>query len=169
MFADRPLFRYPMDKSTIQHREVKVARGGEESREVADKVEVHVERGTEKAFHFEGESEYFLEGSAHWDEPCLQQQRDLLRRSWKLQVAMLKFWELLGKASDEQATKGEYCVLHKKMTAVLAPELSEDDADAAADDDWREDAGGEPTITLSKFVSGLFSVADLWTDSVEEE
>ena len=121
------------------------------------------------AFHFEGDTHYYEQGSAHWDEPEYVQRRSALRRSLKLQVEVLKFWELLGVRTEEVATKASYAAVHAKIAAVLAPDLTKAEAEAALQEDWAQDAGpGALNISLAQYRDGIFSIADLWTDSVEE-
>lgn len=120
-------------------------------------------------FSFAGDNEYYTKGSKEWDAEELMAKRRMLRRSMKIQGAVLKFWQLMGKRPDETADFTVYSLIHSKITAVLAPDMDEDEAKEAALEDWVEDVAGEEEISLAQYARGLFSVADLWTDSVIEK
>ena len=121
-------------------------------------------------FEFEDEAQYWVEGSAHWDREEEQKKRRALRRSMRVANAAIRFWQLLGTSSpDDTAGFEAYEALHNRITAVLAPEMRGWEADRAAEDDWADDAGeGAELITLSQFARGMFSIADMWTDSTDE-
>ena len=121
-------------------------------------------------FDFEDESQYWREGSYEWEREEALQRRRALRRSMRVANAAIRFWQLLGTSSpDDTAGYEAYEALHNRVTAVLAPEMRPWEAERAAEDDWAEDAGeGAEFITLSQFAKGMFSIADMWTDSTDE-
>lgn len=121
-------------------------------------------------FKFEGSRDYHLEGWTGWEADDMLRKRRMLRRSLKIQSAVVRFWSLLGDiAPDSCASFEAYTAVHRRVTAVLAPELTDAEAHQAAMEDWDEDVGGtDEQISLQQYARGLFSIADLWTDSVEE-
>eukprot|EP00966_Prymnesium_polylepis_P312898 7230635-Prymnesium_polylepis.1 len=64
--------------------------------------------------------------------------------------------------------KDDYIFVHQRITKALAPELSDDEAAEAAEEDWIDDLAGGAKMTFDKYASGLFGIADLWTETIEE-
>ena len=65
----------------------------------------------------------------------------------------------------------QYAHIHRRISMALAPELAEDEAQEAAHEDWTEDLDGcNPAegIPFEKYSRGLFGVADMWTETVDE-
>ena len=102
-------------------------------------------------FHFEGNFDYYMEGSKHFDEPALAQQRDKLRTSPKLRGAALQFWATLGKNLDDELQKEEYTLVHRLIVRALAPELTDEEAAEAAEEDWVEDLNGQPSMDFNRW------------------
>ena len=65
-------------------------------------------------------------------------------------------------------TEQEYRFVHARITRALAPELNETEAEAAATEDWHDDMGDAKAMTLELYLEGLISIADQWTDTVDE-
>ena len=125
-------------------------------------------------FHFENgqdEMAYRQQGSRRWDADDLMRARQALRDSALLRKAALQFWEALGKAEFERLTFPEYAFVHLRISKALAPELSNDEARQAAQEDWEDDSGSPaPTGSLSvdQYTRGLIEIADMWTDDINE-
>ena len=103
----------------------------------------------------------------------------LVTKSLAVKAVALKFWTLLGVGVDVPlATRAAYMVVHRNVSAVLAPELTEEEAAEAALDDWVDDTGmvDESTgaehetseISFDQYTAGLIGIADMWTSSVDE-
>ena len=121
------------------------------------------------AFHFEGHESYHLEGDASFDTDKMKAKRELVKTSPKLRAAAMQFWTALGKGPEEGMRKDEYCFVHRRITKALAAELTEEEAAEAAEEDWEDDADDvDGTISCRQYVDGLISVADMWTDKVDE-
>lgn len=120
-------------------------------------------------FAFEDDPLYYRKGDASWDLDAQKlSRRRALRRSFKIQGAVIKFWSLFGVSPEETAPFEMYSEVHRKITSVLIPDLSDYDAEAAAREDWFEDTGGAESITLAQFARGLFGIVDMYTDTCEE-
>lgn len=125
-------------------------------------------------FHFENgqnDTAYRQQGSNSWDTGDLLRARQALQDSALLRKAAMQFWEALGKAEFERLTFPEYAFVHRRISKALAPELSDDEARQAAQEDWEEDSGSPaPTGSLSvdRYTQGLIEIADMWTDEVNE-
>ena len=102
-----------------------------------------------------------------------------MTKSLAVKAVALKFWTLLGVGVDVPlATRAAYMVVHRNVSAVLAPELTEEEAAEAALDDWVDDTGmvDESTgaehetseISFDEYTAGLIGIADMWTSSVDE-
>ena len=63
-----------------------------------------------------------------------------LLHSAALRSQALLFYKTLGKTGDI-LSREEYDFVHRRILAVLAPELSDEEAEQAADDDWLDDLG----------------------------
>ena len=136
--------------------------------ELASVVMVRADR-PDRAFAFEGDPSYHTTGWSGWDAAEMVRQRNGLRRSLRIQTRALQFWELLGGVEPTgRASKAKYAALHRSISRVLTPSMSETDLLDALEEDWREDAGGSTTISLAQFVGGLFKMADVWVDSIDE-
>ena len=120
------------------------------------------QRAEALTFAHEGKATYWREGREEWDEEAYVKKRRALRRSMKVQVAVVRFWQLFDREPEESIVFEEYAAVHRKITAVLAPDMKDRDAAAAASEDWQDDAGGNDEISLAQYTVGLFSIADMW-------
>ena len=59
-------------------------------------------------FAHEGKETYWREGREEWDEEAHVKKRRALRRSMKIQVAVVRFWQLFDREPEERATFEEY-------------------------------------------------------------
>ena len=100
-----------------------------------------------------------------------------LRRSHRLRNEAKRFWRAMGKTSlngaagaEETLNQKEYFLLHARITRALAPELSKADARASAGEDWVDDMQGQNEfMSFDNFAKGLFGIADMWTDTIDED
>ena len=91
---------------------------------------------------------------------------DSRRGSPALRQAAVSFWAALGgKSESDTMTQQEYRFVHVRISKALAPELSAEDARAAADEDWAEDLGDDEAMTFDHFVEGLLGIAHQWIDA----
>ena len=122
-------------------------------------------------FHFEARTNkqpYHLQGTnAFEDSPNRARRRDIAQ-SAKLRSVALQFWTTSGLREDQVMPKETYAFIHRRISQALAPELSEAEAAEAASEDWEEDLQGETEMRFAQYACGLFGVADMWTESVDE-
>ena len=64
--------------------------------------------------------------------------------------------------------KALYTSVHLRIGRALAPELSDEEAHAAAAEDWLDDSCGASRIAFDDFARGIVQVVDLWTETVDE-
>ncbi|KOO31008.1 hypothetical protein Ctob_004626 [Chrysochromulina tobinii] len=127
-------------------------------------------------FHFEGANKpgakpYREQGTAAFNLSPIQRQRRAIRDSAKLKSACMQFWTAAGLREDQHMPFEQYAHIHRRISMALAPELAEDEAQEAAHEDWTEDLDGcNPAegIPFEKYSRGLFGVADMWTETVDE-
>ena len=121
------------------------------------------------AFEQRQEEDYRLQGTTDFDTEELLLVRANLKKSQHLRAAAIGYWEAMGKHEHEDIiTETEYRFVHARITKALAPELSEEEAKAAAREDWDDDLGGATEMTLEMYLEGLIGIADQWTDTIDE-
>jgi hypothetical protein len=97
-------------------------------------------------------------------------ERANLRRDRRIGAVVRDMWEV-GDMKKERGelTRDAYrhfiCMLHK----ALIPDISREEADAAAAHDWEHDSGGRRTMTYTQFHSSMFELADMWCESIDAE
>jgi hypothetical protein len=114
---------------------------------------------------------YREQGSALFDEPEIKEMRRAIRSSAKIRSASLQFWTASGLNAKQRMTFETYAYIHRRISKALAPELSDEEAQEAAAEEWLEDLDGdEPDEGLSfdRYAKGLFGIADMWTEKVDE-
>ena len=126
-------------------------------------------------FHFEFEEKfkdnpqpYRMQGSAAFEEAAIKKQRELIGQSQRLKSVALQFWTSSGLSESQNMPKDTYTFIHRRISKALAPELTDDEATDAADEDWEEDSCGAESMEFEKYAKGLFGIADMWTDKVDE-
>jgi hypothetical protein len=115
-----------------------------------------------------GASKFRIRGDPRFNIPVVLAQRQKLRESQRLKTSSLQFWSVLGKAPGETMSKEEYTHVHQRIARALAPELSAAEAVEACEEDWEEDCGGMESITFEQYADGLYALADMWTEIVDE-
>ena len=84
----------------------------------------------------------------------------------------MQFWTAAGLSAEQRMPKATYVYVHRRISMALAPELSEAEAAEAAEEDWVDDSGWlgqvQNEIAFDNYAGGLFGVADMWTESVDE-
>ena len=126
---------------------------------------LHVLQFERNALH----TEYYQQGRMSFEMPSLIQQRHKIKHSSRLKSVALEFWTTAGKQQTDTMDFDEYKRIHNLIVAVLAPELTEAEADESALEDWEEDLQGWPQMTCSCYIEGLCAIVDLWTDSIDED
>ena len=105
-------------------------------------------------FHFEGGASsskpYFLQGSKAYDASPLRKRRQAISSSAKLKSAALQFWSTSGLSAERKMPKETYMFIHRRISKALAPELTEEEAAEAADEDWSEDSHGADEMTFDQ-------------------
>lgn len=83
----------------------------------------------------------------------------------------MQFWHTLGKEEMASIDRDEYGFLHRRLSMALAPDLNEADAIEAAELDWRDDAKGHEssTLTFEHYFASLLNLACMWIDDPENE
>jgi hypothetical protein len=143
------------------------------------------------AFEPRNAEDYRHQGTTDFDSEELLLVRANLKKSPHLRVAAVAFWEAMGKHEHEDLiTETEYRYVHSglharchtlhgrpvglltpahpapaavRITKALAPELSAEEREAAAGEDWDDDLGGATQMTLEMYLEGLIEIADQWT------
>ena len=115
-----------------------------------------------------GASKFRMGGDPRFNIPEVLAQRQKLQESQRLKTASLQFWSVLGKAPGETMSKAEYTHVHQRIARALAPELSAAEAIEACEEDWEEDCGGLESISFEEYAQGLYALADMWTENVDE-
>ena len=89
----------------------------------------------------------------------MRRRRGEIQHSAKLKSAALQFWTMAGLTADDAMSKDTYCKVHRRISKALAPELSDEEAAEAADDDWSDDLGGAAEMRFDQYAAGLFGGA----------
>lgn len=124
-------------------------------------------------FHFEPEAAassnvpYYMQGVAGAFDGDMER-RNQIRSSRQLKSAILQFWSTCGLMAEDSMDKSTYTFVHVRISAALAPELSEGERAAATQEDWQDDAHGQDTITFDDFFHGMTGIVDMWSDVVDE-
>ena len=110
-------------------------------------------------FAFEDDPTYYRRGDPSWDtdEEKLTKRRKL-RRSFKIQGALIKFWSLFGVSPENTVPFESYAEVHRKITSVLAPEMSDRESAEAAKEDWNDDV---PTRRMAADADGTLQTRRL--------
>jgi hypothetical protein len=92
------------------------------------------------AFHFETAGNkavpYRMQGgSSEFEASPIRRRRTAIRSSAKIRSASLQFWTTAGLKVDEPMPKPTYLHIHARISKVLAPELTEEEAAEAAEED----------------------------------
>ena len=108
-------------------------------------------------------------------------QRMKLRRDGKVKDALYKWWVtaihskpdamrkgdvsvLRMEGDTQEVTEVQYVTMMKKIYKAMLKVYDANDAENEARADW---AKGAPTMGQTRFLDGLFELADVWTKSVE--
>ena len=90
--------------------------------------------------------------------------RAALRKSSKIRSAARQFWTTCGLGPKQTMSEELYTWLHRRIAKMLAPELTEHEAQEAAAEDWHMDGDGANTLSFDQFALGLFGIADMWCE-----
>ena len=114
---------------------------------------------------------YRDQGTKAFEISPIQRKRRSIRDSSKLRSASMQFWTAAGLGEEQKMDFELYAHIHRRISMALAPELTEDEAREAAIEDWSEDLDGfdpEEGMPFEQYSKGLFGVADMWTETVDE-
>ncbi len=105
------------------------------------------------AFHFEKSGSsmpYRMQGESNpeFESSPAREQRSAIKQSAKLRSATMQFWTTAGLKPDECMPRSTYIYIHRRISRVLAPELTEEEAEEAAEEDWLDDLKGEEEMTF---------------------
>lgn len=77
-----------------------------------------------------------------------------------------RFWLVYAKQADGTVGKTEYLKVHAKLSLVLIPDLTYEEAAAAGEEDWAADASGSTSMGREAVFDCLFELADLWCSGI---
>ena len=92
-----------------------------------------------------------------------QDERDKVKHSPQVRIAIQKWWFVLGYGAQEHVLKPDFLKLCQALSHVLRVDYSEQDALA----EWELDSGGLDVMPFEQFFEGIASMCDLWTDSTD--
>ena len=127
-------------------------------------------------FHFESSVDkaknptpYWQQGTAAFENSPMRKLRATICQSSRLQSVALQFWTTAGLSESDRAMPREtYKFIHRRISMALAPELSDREAEEAAEEDYETDLQGYSEMYFKQYADGLFGIADMWTESVDE-
>ena len=67
----------------------------------------------------------------------------------------------------QEVTEEQYVTMMKKVYKTMLKVYDANDAENEARADWAKDAKGAATMGQTRFLDGLFELADVWTKSVD--
>jgi len=117
---------------------------------------------------------YTAQGNDEYYSDENLQLRYTLMQSERVQQAVGWWFALVcgdvkqGPYGSGRVSKKAYKTMAIKIQLALVPDVTYEEAEACADDDWEDDSKGEDTMGWEEFFASLFQLVDLWTDSVEE-
>ena len=103
-------------------------------------------------------------------------ERSRLRQKPAIVAELQKWWETVGNSlrsgadtSIASVGKDEYVRINRLMAKSMTADFTEKEASAAAEEDWIEDAKGQDSLARQGFMDGIFELADVWTNKVDEK
>jgi len=116
-----------------------------------------------------------LEGDTFYTDKALLQ-RESLRFDTKLAGILTKLYNLVDSDGGGQISKQEYFVLNRKLYLVLKafwdtdlPDLSSEETDEIALQDWNLDRDGRAYLNKTTFALSMFQLCDVWTEEIDKE
>ena len=96
--------------------------------------------------------------------------RKMLRSTKEILNILKRWWKACDALKEEDGTLGKraYLAMDVKIQKALNRHFEARKAWEIAEKDWVRDSRGENTIDEKKFYDAIFELADMWTDSVEE-
>ena len=80
---------------------------------------------------------------------------------------LLQVLALYPKSPEGTVDKNEDLRKYLQIVKLLMPRMSSDEAQAEAEVDWAEDAGGKDYIAVRELEVSLFQLVDIWCKSVK--
>ena len=93
---------------------------------------------------------YWKQGTQAFDNSPIRKRRLEISRSAKIRTAAQQFWVTSGLSPDQAMPRDTYLFIHRRISKALAPELTEEEAQEAAEDDWLEDLDGADDMHLEQ-------------------
>eukprot|EP01028_Stygiella_incarcerata_P003729 TRINITY_DN1778_c0_g1_i1.p1 TRINITY_DN1778_c0_g1~~TRINITY_DN1778_c0_g1_i1.p1 ORF type:complete len:705 (+),score=190.14 TRINITY_DN1778_c0_g1_i1:844-2958(+) len=105
----------------------------------------------------------------HYSDEAMEK-RNEIRRGPILRAIVGDWWKYYArKKKDLPMTKEEYIPFATDIYAMLLPESTMEHRMGLAESEWKEDSEQKGEINYDRFHDVMFEMADLWTDSVEQE
>jgi hypothetical protein len=127
--------------------------------------------GEDLRFTFEkdaaaAETPYWQQGDEALETEEALAIRAALRKDPKVCIELDRFWQVYAKQADGTVGKAEYLKVHAKLSLVLIPDLTYEEAAAAGEEDWATDASGSTSMGREAVFDCLFELADLWCSGI---
>ena len=101
-------------------------------------------------------------------DPSALERRYALRHDPQILAALHAWWAIAASSSDDALPQPAYVALQLKLYRALLPAVEAREAEAAARDDFRHDAGiGASSCTRRNFLDGLHELAEVWVPDVD--
>lgn len=119
---------------------------------------------------------YWQQGDTELNTAEALDLRGALRHEPAIVAELQVWWEAaqrsLQSGPDPTASaipKADYLRMSRMLSKVMLSEadFDRDEAQAAAEEDWAEDAGGGDEMARERFMNGLFELADVWTVGID--
>ena len=110
---------------------------------------------------------YWQQGTAAYDEPEKLAMRMALQHDVRVLEMLDKFWHVYAKDENGEIVKEEYLRVHVKLAMTLIPDITEEEAMQAGEEDWEEDVKGATTMTKECLYDCLFQLVDMWCTSID--
>ena len=120
------------------------------------------------SFHAaEDDTPYWQQGDVDLDSPEAQAMREALRHDARVLHALDRYWAVYDKDADSRISKEEYLKVHAKFALVLIPDITLEEALSSGEEDWAEDAKGQPSMSQDDLYDCLFQLADMWCTGID--
>ena len=105
-----------------------------------------------------------------YTDDAVRQRRELQEHPDIVSLLELLWFCANTDASDAIIDKGEYLVMHRKITLALsAADITPRGAAQQAEEDWERDSNGKDGLDRERFYWTWFELADMYTRSMEPE
>ena len=103
------------------------------------------------------------------------EKRFKLRRAPEVLEALQMWWSCAQRSIRTERREGhglvrdEYMRICMKIYRAMIAEFDEAEAAECSEQDWVQDAKGEPELSRERFMDAMFELADVWTKSIEPQ